>query len=121
MIDFIKKGNTFEGIPAFSNNFRKDVFHIVDKIPKNYQIWSISVNADFLPLCVTDGGYTVNLGSLLAVEMPKSDADILITASMWAGYGEKKFNRFLTEKNKKRYPEIYETVKKAIPLLKKYS
>lgn len=120
-MDCIKKGNTFEGIPAFSNNFRKDVFHIVDKIPKNYRIWNISVNADFLPLCVNNGSYSVNLGELLAVEMPKADAKILLKASMWAGYGEKKFNRFLTEKNKKRYPEIYETVKKAIPLLKKYS
>ena len=54
-MDCIKKGNTFEGIPAFSNNFRKDVFHIVDKIPKNCRIWNIYVNADFLPLCVNNG------------------------------------------------------------------
>lgn len=119
MIDFIKKGNTFEGIPDFSNNFRKDVFHIVDKIPKNYQIWNISINADFLLLCVTDGGYTVNLGSLLAVEMPKSDADILIRASSWAGYGEKKFNRFLTEKNKKTPSRNLRNSKKSDTIIKK--
>lgn len=80
-----------------------------------------AVNEILRRIAHEEGSYSVNLGELLAVEMPKADAKILIKASMWAGYGEKKFNRFLTEKNKKRYPEIYETVKKAIPLLKKYS
>lgn len=121
MIEFIKKNNTFESVPSFSNNFRTDIFHIVDKIPANYQIWNITTNADFLPLCVKNNNYTVDLGALLAVKMPKNEADTLIKASMRAGYGEHNFIKFLTEKNKKHYPEIYETVKKAIPLLKKYT
>ena len=121
MIECIEKNNTFESVPNFSNNFRTDVFHIVDKIPANYQIWNITVNADFLPLCVKNNSFNVNLGALLAVKMPKNEANILIKASMWAGYGEHNFIKFLTEKNKKHYPEIYETVKKAILLLKKYT
>ena len=121
MIECIEKNNTFESVPNFFNNFRTDVFHIIDKIPANYQIWNITTNADFLPLCAKNNNYAVDLGALLAVKMPKNEADILIKASIWAGYGEHNFIKFLTEKNKKHYPEIYETVKKAIPLLKKYT
>ena len=108
-------------MPNFSNNFRTDIFHIVDKIPANYQIWNITTNADFLPLCVKNNNYTVDLGALLDVEMPKNEADILIKALFLLGFGEHNFIKFLTEKNKKHYSEIYETVKKAISLLKKYT
>lgn len=75
MSEYIKKGDTWEGIPDESNNFRKDVFHIVDKIPANYQVWNIPVTADFLPLCVSDGKYSVDTKCpLLAVEMPREKA-----------------------------------------------
>lgn len=45
MSEYIKKGETWEGIPDYSNNFRKDIFHVVDHIPANYQVWNIPITA----------------------------------------------------------------------------
>ena len=97
MSEYIKKGDTWEGIPDYSNNFRKDVFHIVDKIPANYQVWNVPVTADFLPLCINDGKYSVDRTfPLLAVEMPREKAK---------------------KSNQKHYPEIVATINEVLPMV----
>lgn len=119
MSEYIKKGDTWEGIPDYSNNFRKDVFHIVDKIPANYQVWNIPVTADFLPLCINDGKYSVDTNSpLLCVEMPKEKAQKLSSAVCWAGNTQAKLKAFAAKKsNQKNYPEIVAKVNEALPIM----
>lgn len=119
MSEYIKKGDTWEGIPDYSNNFRKDVFHIVDHIPANYQVWNIPITADFLPLCITDGKYSVDHNSpLLCVEMPQETAKKLSRATCWAGTAQAKLKAFIAKKsNQKHYPEITATIKEALPIL----
>ena len=123
MSEYIKKGDTWEGIPDESNNFRKDVFHIVDKIPANYQVWNVPVTADFLPLCINDGKYIVDRTyPLLAVEMPREKAKKISRATCWAGATQAKLKAFIAKKsNQKHYPEITATIKEAMPILTELS
>ena len=119
MSEYIKKGDTWEGIPDYSNNFRKDVFHIVDHIPANYQVWNISIEADFLPLCVATKDYHVDFRSLLlCVEMPQEKAKKLSRATCWAGNTQAKLKAFAAKKsNQKHYPEIVAKVNEALPIM----
>ena len=119
MSEYIKKGDTWEGIPDESNNFRKDVFRVVDKIPANYQVWNIPITADFLPLCVTDGKYSVDTKCpLLAVEMPQEKAKKISKATCWAGSTQAKLKAFAAKKsNQKHYPEIVATINEVLPMV----
>ena len=121
MTEYIKKENKFISVPSFSNNFRTDVFEIVDKIPNGWTVWNIPINADFLPLCQCDKGYKVNSGTLKAIEMPREQAAIIVSATTWAGYSIKELKRFTEKgKNKKLYPTKCEEIAKIIPILEKY-
>lgn len=119
MSEYIKKGDTWEGIPDYSNNFRKDVFHIVDHIPANYQVWNVPVTADFLPLCINDGKYSVDRTyPLLAVEMPREKAKKISRATCWAGATQAKLKAFAAKKsNQKHYPEIVATINEVLPMV----
>ena len=119
MSEYIKKGNTWEGVPDQSNNFRKDVFQIVDKIPANYQVWNVPITADFLPLCINDGKYSVNFNApLLAIEMPKEQAYKMSRATCWGGNTQAKLKAFIANKNnQKHYPEIVAIISEVLPKL----
>lgn len=121
MTEYIKKENQFISVPSFSNNFRTDVFKIVDKIPDGWTVWNIPINADFLPLCQCDKEYHCNLRTLKAVEMPREQAAAIVSATTWAGDSIKKLKRFTeNRKNKKLYPSKCDEITAIIPILEKY-
>ena len=69
----------------------KDKFEIVEKIPKDFFVWNIGVNAPegYLPLCEwldknDKSNYSINPETLKAISLPEPQRELLLKA---AGYG----------------------------------
>ena len=68
------------------NDYRTDVFEIVEKIPENYVIWNIGKNMGtdkYIPICQLKTKYDVDLFSLKAVSVTPEEYEKLQNASSW--------------------------------------
>lgn len=77
----IKDGKIFS-----ENDYRTDVFEIVEKIPENYVIWNIGKNMGtdkYIPICQLKTKYDVDLFSLKAVSVTPEEYEKLQNASSW--------------------------------------
>lgn len=77
----IKEGKIFS-----ENDYRTDVFEIVEKIPANYVIWNIGENMGtdkYIPICQLKTKYDVDLFSLKAVPVTPEEYKKLQDASSW--------------------------------------
>ena len=77
----IKEGKIFS-----ENDYRTDVFEIVEKIPTNYVIWNIGKNMGtdkYIPICQLKTKYDVDLFSLKAVPVTPEEYSKLQGASSW--------------------------------------
>lgn len=77
----IKEGKIFS-----ENDYRTDVFEIVEKIPVNYVIWNIGKNMGtdkYIPICQLKTKYDVDLFSLKAVPVTSEEYKKLQDASSW--------------------------------------
>lgn len=77
----IKEGKIFS-----ENDYRTDVFEIVEKIPANYVIWNIGKNMGtdkYIPICQLKTKYDVDLFSLKAVPVTPEEYSKLQGASSW--------------------------------------
>lgn len=77
----IKEGKIFS-----KNDYRTDVFEIVEKIPENYVIWNIGENMGtdkYIPICQLKTKYDVDLFSLKAVPVTSEEYSKLQDASSW--------------------------------------
>lgn len=77
----IKDGKIF-----LENDYRTDVFEIVEKIPENYVIWNIGKNMGtdkYIPICQLKTKYDVDLFSLKAVPVTPEEYSKLQDASSW--------------------------------------
>lgn len=77
----IKEGKIFS-----ENDYRTDVFEIVEKIPVNYVIWNIGKNMGtnkYIPICQLKTKYDVDLFSLKAVPVTPEEYSKLQDASSW--------------------------------------
>lgn len=77
----IKDGKIFS-----ENNYRTDVFEIVEKIPENYVVWNIGENMGtdkYIPICQLKTKYDVDLFSLKAVPVTSEEYKRLQDASSW--------------------------------------
>ena len=77
----IKDGKIFS-----ENDYRTDVFEIVEKIPENYVIWNIGKNMGtdkYIPICQLKIKYDVDLFSLKAVSVTPEEYEKLQNASSW--------------------------------------
>lgn len=77
----IKDGKIFS-----KNDYRTDVFEIVEKIPENYVIWNIGKNMGtdkYIPICQLKTKYDVDLFSLKAVPVTPEEYSKLQDASSW--------------------------------------
>lgn len=77
----IKEGKIFS-----ENDYRTDVFEIVEKIPANYVIWNIGKNMGtdkYIPICQLKTKYDVDLFSLKAVPVTPEEYSKLQDASSW--------------------------------------
>lgn len=77
----IKEGKIFS-----ENDYRTDVFEIVEKIPENYVIWNIGENMGtdkYIPICQLKTKYDVDLFSLKAVPVTPEEYSKLQDASSW--------------------------------------
>lgn len=67
----IKDGKIFS-----ENDYRTDVFEIVEKIPENYVVWNIGGNMGtdkYIPICQLKTKYDVDLFSLKAVPVTSEE------------------------------------------------
>lgn len=77
----IKDGKIFS-----ENDYRTDVFEIVEKIPENYVVWNIGENMGtdkYIPICQLKTKYDVDLFSLKAVPVTSEEYKRLQDASSW--------------------------------------
>lgn len=77
----IKDGKIFS-----ENDYRTDVFEIVEKIPENYVVWNIGENMGtdkYIPICQLKTKYDVDLFSLKAVPVMSEEYKSLQDASSW--------------------------------------
>ena len=77
----IKDGKIFS-----ENDYRTDVFEIVEKIPENYVVWNIGENMGtdkYIPICQLKTKYDVDLFSLKAVPVTSEEYKKLQNASSW--------------------------------------
>lgn len=77
----IKNGKIFS-----ENDYRTDVFEIVEKIPENYVVWNIGENMGtdkYIPICQLKTKYDVDLFSLKAVPVTSEEYKRLQDASSW--------------------------------------
>lgn len=77
----IKDGKIFS-----ENDYRTDVFEIVEKIPENYVVWNIGENMGtdkYIPICQLKTKYDVDLFSLKAVPVTSEEYKKLQDASSW--------------------------------------
>lgn len=77
----IKDGKIFS-----ENDYRTDVFEIVERIPKNYVVWNIGKNMGtdkYIPICQLKTKYDVDLFSLKAVPVTPEEFKMLQNASSW--------------------------------------
>lgn len=77
----IKEGKIFS-----ENDYRTDVFEIVEKIPANYVVWNIGENMGtdkYIPICQLKTKYDVDLFSLKAVPVTPEEYSKLQDASSW--------------------------------------
>lgn len=77
----IKDGKIFS-----ENDYRTDVFEIVEKIPENYVVWNIGENMGtdkYIPICQIKTKYDVDLFSLKAVPVTSEEYKRLQDASSW--------------------------------------
>lgn len=77
----IKDGKIFS-----KNDYRTDVFEIVEKIPENYVVWNIGENMGtdkYIPICQLKTKYDVDLFSLKAVPVTSEEYKKLQNASSW--------------------------------------
>ena len=84
---------------------RTDRFEVVNKIPKNYEIWNIGDNmADgYLPLCEFKEGYNVNIETLKAIKIEGEELEILRHAVNYGVKDLKSAKKALNRKNPKSY------------------
>ena len=77
----IKDGKIFS-----ENDYRTDVFEIVEKIPENYVVWNIGENMGtdkYIPIWQLKTKYDVDLFSLKAVPVTSEEYKRLQDASSW--------------------------------------
>lgn len=77
----IKDGKIFS-----ENDYRTDVFEIVEKIPENYVVWNIGENMGtdkYIPICQLKTKYDVDLFNLKAVPVTSEEYKRLQDASSW--------------------------------------
>ena len=77
----IKDGKIFS-----EDDYRTDVFEIVEKIPENYVVWNIGENMGtdkYIPICQLKTKYDVDLFSLKAVPVTSEEYKRLQDASSW--------------------------------------
>lgn len=87
---------------------RKDVFEVVEKIPDNYQIWNIGDNMEdgYIPLCVCDDEYTVQLDSLKAIKIEdEKELELLRECASYGVHNLKSAKKTANIKNPDGYLE----------------
>lgn len=94
----IKDGKIFS-----ENDYRTDVFEIVEKIPENYVVWNIGENMGtdkYIPICQLKTKYDVDLFSLKAVPVTSEEYKRLQDASSWGVSSLKNAEKALKSKRR---------------------
>lgn len=94
----IKDGKIFS-----ENDYRTDVFEIVEKIPENYVVWNIGENMrtdKYIPICQFKTKYDVDLFSLKAVPVTSEEYKRLQDASSWGVNSLKNAEKALKSKRR---------------------
>lgn len=86
---------------------RTDIYEVVDKIPKGYEVWNIGNHAPkgYLPLCLRVAGtYTIQPNALKALKFEGDDYNFITFASVRYGFTNR-------ENTKRRLPLLKSTKK----------
>lgn len=97
-------------------------FEIVEKIPTGFEVWNIPeiANGEYIPICESSKDYSVNVKTLKAIKLRKSEVAILSKAADAGIKTVAKAKRTLSRTAKTAYArENQRRAEKALPILER--